>query len=76
MNAEMTAAGAATIIIPVVYRDDYLGALRAMTPAAPGGSAHRRAVDGGRVLAPRLLDLPADPGSAPGRTVRLPSRRR
>ena len=40
MNAEMTAAGAATIIIPVVYRDDYLGALRAMTPAAPGGSAH------------------------------------
>jgi hypothetical protein len=31
MNAELTAAGEATIIIPTVYRDDYLGALRALT---------------------------------------------
>jgi hypothetical protein len=31
MNAEMTAAGVPTIIIPTAYRTDYLGALRAMT---------------------------------------------
>jgi Fic/DOC family len=31
MNAEMTAAGAPTTIIPTVYRNDYLGAMRAMT---------------------------------------------
>jgi hypothetical protein len=31
MNAELVAAGASTIIIPTVYRDDYLLALRALT---------------------------------------------
>ena len=31
MNAELVAAGRSTIIIPTVYRDDYLGALRALT---------------------------------------------
>jgi len=31
MNAELVAAGVPTIIIPTVYRDDYLGALRALT---------------------------------------------
>jgi hypothetical protein len=31
MNAEMTAAGAATIVVPTVFRDDYMGALKAMT---------------------------------------------
>lgn len=31
MNAEMTAAGAATIVVPTVFRDDYMTALNAMT---------------------------------------------
>ena len=31
MNAEMTAAGAATILVPTVFRDDYMTALKAMT---------------------------------------------
>ena len=31
MNAEMVAKGEPTIIIPTVYREDYLGALRALT---------------------------------------------
>jgi fido (protein-threonine AMPylation protein) len=31
MNAELVAAGRSTIIIPTVYRDDYLLALRALT---------------------------------------------
>jgi fido (protein-threonine AMPylation protein) len=31
MNAELTAAGESTIIIPTVFRDDYLQALRALT---------------------------------------------
>jgi Fic family protein len=31
MNAELVAEGASTIIIPTVYRDDYLQALRALT---------------------------------------------
>lgn len=31
MNAELTAAGEATVIIPTVFRDDYVNALRALT---------------------------------------------
>ena len=31
MNAELVAAGASTIIVPTVFRDDYLTALRALT---------------------------------------------
>jgi Fic family protein len=31
MSAELVAAGSSTIIIPTVYRDDYLLALRALT---------------------------------------------
>jgi hypothetical protein len=31
MNAELTAAGQSKIIIPTVYRDDYLGAMRKLT---------------------------------------------
>ena len=31
MNAELVATGATTIIIPTVFRDDYLQALRALT---------------------------------------------
>lgn len=31
MNAELTAAGQTKIIIPTVYREDYLGALRQLT---------------------------------------------
>ena len=31
MNAELVAAGQTRIIIPTVYRDDYLGALRRLT---------------------------------------------
>ncbi|WAC41631.1 Fic family protein [Pedobacter sp. SL55] len=31
MNAEMTAAGQSKIIVPSVYREDYLGGLRALT---------------------------------------------
>jgi len=31
MNAELVAAGQSTIIIPTIYRDDYLQALRALT---------------------------------------------
>ena len=31
MNAELTAAGQSKIVIPTVFRDDYLGALRRLT---------------------------------------------
>jgi Fic family protein len=31
MNAELIAGGQRRIIVPTVYRDDYLGALRALT---------------------------------------------
>lgn len=31
MNAELVGAGGSTVIIPTVYRDDYLNALRALT---------------------------------------------
>lgn len=31
MNAELSAKGLAKIIIPTVYRDDYMGALRKLT---------------------------------------------
>jgi hypothetical protein len=31
MNAELTAANQSKIIIPTVYRDDYMGALRRLT---------------------------------------------
>ncbi len=31
MNAELVSAGASTIIIPTSYRDDYIGALKALT---------------------------------------------
>ncbi len=31
MNAELVAAGESRILVPTVYRDDYLGALRALT---------------------------------------------
>ena len=34
MNAELVAAGQAKILIPTVYRDDYLGALRKLTRRA------------------------------------------
>ncbi len=34
MNAELVSAGQAKILVPTVYRDDYLGALRKMTRRA------------------------------------------
>jgi Fic family protein len=34
MNAELIAGGQRRIIIPTVYRDDYLGALRALSRSA------------------------------------------
>ena len=34
MNAELVAGGQAKILIPTVYRDDYLGALRTLTRRA------------------------------------------
>jgi hypothetical protein len=37
MNAELVAAGQSRILIPTVYRDDYLGALRRLTRHAHGG---------------------------------------
>ncbi|MGH7674210.1 MAG: hypothetical protein ACREMV_02970 [Gemmatimonadales bacterium] len=34
MNAELVAGGQQRVIIPTVYRDDYLGALRALSRSA------------------------------------------
>jgi hypothetical protein len=34
MNAELTSAGQSKIMIPTVYRDDYIGALRRLTRAS------------------------------------------
>ena len=36
MNAELVAAGQSKILIPTVYRDDYMGALRKLTRRAKG----------------------------------------
>ena len=61
MNAELIAGGQARIIIPTVYRDDYLGALRAL-------SRSERA----EVL-PRMLDhAQLHPSHSPARRVRTP----